>query len=353
MAREQRCLGVDIRSSGIRACHLQSRRGLLYLDKFGSITLPDSAVTDGAIQDIDTVADALKEVLAANNIQQKRTAFSVSGNRVIIKKISIPTMSQSELENSIRWEAEQFIPFDLNEIYLTASFLDKNRTPGSQTNVALVAAKKEVVDSYQEVLRKCGLEPMICDVDAFSLETMFLENYDLRPGQKVALVQINRDRTTLNILNDGISDFTRDITIGFSAFINNLKTQLGITSEQALQTFQAACSNEAQTSAQLPPNVKKVLQSSVDSIATELQRSIDFYTNTNSENQPGQIFLMGYPSKLDILQKKIHTQLGSEVAIVNPFRRIITDDHDETLLTQEAPGAAISVGLALRYPGDC
>ena len=353
MAREQRCLGVDIRSSGIRACQLQSRRGLLYLDKFGSVTLPESAIADGVIQDIDTVADALKEVIAANNIRQKRAAFSVSGNSVIIKKIRIPAMSQSELENSIRWEAEQFIPFDLNEIYLTACFLDKHRTPGTQTSVALVAAKKEVVDSHQEVLRKCGLAPMICDVDAFSLETMFLENYDLRPGQKVALMHINRDRTTLNILNDGISDFTRDITIGFSVLINKLKTQLGITYEQALHTFQVACSNEVERTEQLPPNVTNILLTSAELIATEIRRSIDFYTNTNSETKPDQILLMGYPSKLDVLQKKIHDQLGSQVDIVNPFRRIITDDHDQARLTQEAPDAAISVGLALRYPGDC
>ena len=142
------------------------------------------------------IVDAIKELVSTHRIRNKRVAFSVSGHSVIIKKISLPQMTRQELEQSIQWEAEQFIPFDIADVNIDVQVLNEHSAQQGQMDVVLVAAKKDFIDEYTSVVTDAGLEPVVCDVDAFAIENMFLQNYEAPPSQTIALVNVEPQKRT-------------------------------------------------------------------------------------------------------------------------------------------------------------
>jgi type IV pilus assembly protein PilM len=353
MAKGKLTVGLDIGSGSIKLTHLKPARGGNYqLQAFGMVQLPPEAIVDGALMNSNVVVDGIQELFASQRIKVKDVATSVSGHSVIIKKINLPQMTPEELEESIQWEAEQYIPFDINDVNIDVQILNTESTQAGQMDVLLVAAKKDMVNDYTEVITSAGLNPVVVDIDAFAVQNQFEINYEVSRSETVVLVNIGASVTNINVLANGISTFTRDISIGGSQFTDAVQKALNVSFDEAEALKLGGSGGDAD--AVVPQEVERVLQTESESIANEIQRSLDFYAATSADAHIARIFLSGGSAKIPALVKTIEGRTGVPVETINPFRNIdiSAGRFDPDYLRQVAPMASVSMGLALRYPGD-
>jgi type IV pilus assembly protein PilM len=351
-------VGLDIGSSSIKLVGLKPTKVGYELTNFRMAPLPPDVIVDGAIIDSAVVADAIREIIAQENIKTKDVVTSISGNSVIVKKIKLPMMTEEELEESIQWEAEQYIPFDINDVNLDVQILDLNATESEvgQMDVILVAAKKDIINEHTSVLYEAGLKPQIVDVDVFAIENMFQACYSGYEDEVVALVNIGANSINVNILEKGVTAFTRDISIGGSQFTEEIQKQLNVSFDEAeaLKLGGDLGSPMETTEAVIPQEVGGIIRSVSEGIAAEIQRSLDFYVAASAVGKVGKIFLMGGSSKVPGMNNIIESKTGIPVEIVNPFQGLQIDDKkfNITQLNEVAPAAAVAVGLATRRVGD-
>ena len=356
MAREKLCVGIDIGASSVKLCQLKKTGRGLMLERFGVVNLPSETVVDGALMNSARVVEAIQELVAVHRVKVKQVALAISGHSVIIKKIPLPQMNRQELEASIQWEAEQFIPFDINDVYIDVQIVNPQSAQPGQMDVVLVAAKKDFVNEYTSVILEAGLEPVVCDVDAFAVENMFAANYDVPKDQTIALVNIGAAKTNINIVAMGISSFTRDLSVGGNSFNEELQKQLNVSQEEAetmkLRGGMAADASTTETTSISPAGVEIALQAVAESITNDIQRSIDFYSATSADPSPSGIFLAGGGARLQALSRAIQTRIGVPVQVVDSFRKIAPGSIDPQVLANASASAAVAVGLAMRFPGD-
>ena len=353
MAKGKLSVGLDIGSGSIKLCQLKAaKRGNYQLQSFGMLQLPPEAIVDGALMNSTAVVDGIQELFASQKIKHKEVATSVSGHSVIIKKINLPQMTPEELEESIQWEAEQYIPFDINDVNIDVQILNTESTQAGQMDVLLVAAKKDMVNDYTEVIHSAGLSPVVVDIDAFAVQNQFEINYEVPRSETVVLVNIGASVTNINVLANGVSTFTRDISIGGSQFTDAVQKALNVSYDEAEALKLGG--GGADSDAVVPQEVERVLQTESESIANEIQRSLDFYAATSADAHIARIFLSGGSSKIPALVKTIEGRTGVPVEVMNPFRNIdiSAGRFDPAYLQSVAPMSAVSVGLALRYPAD-
>ena len=227
-------VGLDIGSSAVKAVELKPAGKGFRVAAFGTEPVPADAIVDGAIIDAGAVADAIRRVFERNKaFKTKDVCASLSGNAVIVKKITLPVMTEAELGESIYWEAEQYIPFDIQDVNLDYQILDPGTGPDSRgsMDVLLVAAKKEKIGDYTSVIAQAGRTPVIVDVDAFALQNAFEVNYGLDPAQVVVLLNAGASAININILQGDQSVFTRDISIGGNAYTEAVQKELDLPFE--------------------------------------------------------------------------------------------------------------------------
>jgi type IV pilus assembly protein PilM len=353
MAKSKLSVGLDIGSGSIKVCQLRpSKRGSYQLSAFGMVQLPPEAIVDGALMNSTAVVDGIQELFTSQKIKHREVATSVSGHSVIIKKINLPQMSPEELEESIQWEAEQYIPFDINDVNIDVQILNTESTQAGQMDVLLVAAKKDMVNDYTEVITSAGLTPVVVDIDAFAVQNQFEVNYEVPRSETVVLINIGASVTNINVLANGISTFTRDISIGGGQFTDAVQKALNVSYDEAEALKLGG--GGADSDAVVPQEVERVLQTESEAIANEVQRSLDFYAATSADAHLARIFLSGGSAKIPALVKTIEGRTGVPVEVMNPFRNIdiSTGRFDPAYLQNIAPMAAVSVGLALRSPAD-
>jgi type IV pilus assembly protein PilM len=280
-------------------------------------------------------------------------AIGVRGHSVIIKKISMPRMSEDELEEAIQWEAEQHIPFDIKDVNLDTQILrpDANDATG-QMDVLLVAAKKDMINDYTTVCTEAGLSPVVVDVDAFAVQNCFSANYDVPETDTIVLINAGAAVVNINIISAGNTVFTRDVTIGGNQFTEEIQKQLNVSYEEAEALKVGGGRSDAD--AVVPQDVERVMGQVAEQVAGEIQRSLDFYAGTAAEANFSKVYLSGGTAKVPALFKTIETRVGVPVEIMNPFKRIEVDNKrfDPAFIMDVAPQAAVAVGLALRKLGD-
>ncbi|MEL6339684.1 MAG: type IV pilus assembly protein PilM [Myxococcota bacterium] len=356
MARQKLCVGIDIGASAIKLCQLKKVKRGHVLEHFGQIPLPPEAVVDGALMNSARIVEAIEELITSHRIKHRQVALSVSGHSVIIKKIPLPQMDREELEESIQWEAEQFIPFDIADVNIDVQIVNEQSQQQGQMDVVLVAAKKDLVNEYTSVIAEAGLEPTVCDVDPFAIENMFDANYEGPMDGTIALVNVGASKTNINIISGGVSSFTRDLTIGGNAVTEEIQKQMHVSFEEAeaLKLGGKASAEPMQTEpdAVLPMEVDRSITNIAENITSEIQRSIDFYSATSADPSPSQIYLSGGTAQLRALKVALENRMGVPIAIADPFRNIQVPPGDREYLNSVGPAAAVAVGLALRYPGD-
>jgi type IV pilus assembly protein PilM len=349
-------VGLDIGSSAVKAVELKQTKKGFQLVHFRMVPLPPEAIVDGAIMNSGAVVEAVSELIATEKIKNKEVATSVSGHSVIVKKIKLPQMTEEELEESIQWEAEQYIPFDITDVNLDVQILGPDEQNVGQMEVLLVAAKKDMINDHMAVLHEAGLTPLVMDVDAFAIENMFEANYGVTEGETVVLANIGASATNVNILRGGVSTFTRDISIGGAQFTEEIQKQLNVSHEEAesLKLGGDLGAPTETTEAVIPQEVGGIIRSVSESVAIEIQRSLDFFAATATDDKIAKIYLMGGSSKVPGLSSVVEAKLGISTEVANPFKAVQINEKNFNLahITEVAPAAAVAMGLALRYVGD-
>ncbi|MCJ7618527.1 MAG: pilus assembly protein PilM, partial [Desulfobacterales bacterium] len=208
-------VGLDIGSSALKAGEITATKKGFALKNFGMISIAPGAIEEGNIYDPEKVADSIRELFKANNIKEKNVAISIGGYSVIVKKIDLQNVPEEQLQKTIHLEAEQYIPFDISEVNIDYQILGETEADSNQISVILVAAKKEMISEYINLVQMAGLNPCIIDVDSFALQNIFEVNYDLT-DKNVVLIDIGANKTSLNILKGYSSVFMRDVSLGCS-----------------------------------------------------------------------------------------------------------------------------------------
>ncbi|MBN2362260.1 MAG: type IV pilus assembly protein PilM [Deltaproteobacteria bacterium] len=352
MAKSKLSVGLDIGTSTIKLCQLKENKGHYALQTFGMIALPPEAIVDGALMNSTAIVDAIRELFQSQNVKNKEVAISISGHSVILKKIPLPVMTPEELEESIQWEAEQYIPFDINDVNIDVHILNPNTDQG-QMDVLLVAAKKDMINDYVSVVTEAGLDPVCMDVDALALQNQFELNYDLPVGETVCLIDIGAAVININVIANRISAFTRDIAMGGNQFTEEIQKQLNVSYDEAEELKIGGHGTEDADSV-VPQEVARIIQEVSDTLANEVQRSLDFYSATSADSKISRIYLSGGVSKVQTVARTIEGRTGIAVEVVDPFRAIDCNGRglDPAFLKNVGPAAAIAIGLALRAAGD-
>jgi type IV pilus assembly protein PilM len=344
-------VGVDIGSSAIKVVELKpgGKGGNEYqLANLGLEPLPPEAIVDGAIMDSGAVIDAIQRLFTAQKIKTNEVATSVSGNAVIVKKISLPQMTTEELAESIHWEAEQYIPFDIQDVSLDYEVVEGGGSGGNM-DVLLVAVKKDKIGDYTSAINQAGKNAAIVDVDVFALQNCYEVNYGIDAGRVVALLNVGASIMNINITKGATSIFNRDIAVGGNQYTDAIQKDLNLSFDQA-----EALKKGARVEGANPDNLQPILQAVSENIALEIQKTFDFFKATSSEDRIDRIFLSGGTAKVKGLQELLADRFDAGVELLNPFNSVTYNprDFDPDFIADIGPQAAIAVGLAARKVGD-
>jgi type IV pilus assembly protein PilM len=349
LSRAKGVVGLDIGSSAVKLVELRERKGSFQVQKVAVEALSPEAIVDGSIMDSSLVVEAIHRLNDQAKVKNPNYATSLSGHSVIIKKIQVPAMSQEELAESIQWEAEQYIPFDINDVRLDYVLLSDTPPGEGQMDVLLVAVKRDKVNDYMSVISQAGRNPALVDVDAFAVQNCYEANYDLDPLKVVALVNMGAAVTNINVVSRGQSVFWRDISFGGNQFSEALQREYNLSYDQA-ETLKRGGTVDRYSTAEARP----VLDAVSGEMASEIQKTFDFFAATSAEGPVDELVVSGgcalTPNLLQILRERF----GVPVELMDPFRRVQAreSDFDIEWLRSVAPMLAVTVGLAIRKVGE-
>ena len=346
--KKDHLVGLDIGSRTIKAGEITETKKGYTLERFGMVDIPPGIIEDGSIKDPEPVADAIRQLYKTYNIKEHNVAISIGGYSVIVKKINVQTMSEDQLQETIHFEAEQYIPFDISDVNLDFQILGENEQNPNQMSVLLVAAKKEMIDDYINLTQLAGLNPCIIDVDAFALQNIFESSYDLE-DENVALIDIGASKTSLNILKGANSVFMRDVSLGCGQINQKITSLIDCTPEEAEQL---KFGDETDKISQ--EDLSGIVSSVVADWCTEIRRALDFFYSTYPDDQIKKIVLSGGGGNIKEFRQLLAVETSAEVQTINPFESLYVDDDrfDMPYIERIAPQASICLGLALRKVDD-
>lgn len=348
--KKKSLVGLDIGSGAIKLLQLKETRKSFSLEKLGVAQLDPELIVDGTVMDAGRVVETLKALVDEQKLKDKDVAIAVSGHSVIVKKITVPAMTEDELEESIKWEAEQYIPFDINDVNIDSCILGPAEAVDGkeQMSVLLVAVKKDKLAEYTNLVQQAGLNPVVVDVDAFTIENMYEYNYGIDNGI-TALVNIGSGVMNINILKNGGFTFTRDISIGGNKYTETIQKELNLSFEEAEKLKKGEEVEGAN-----PEALGNVIENINGEIAGEIQRTFDYFKNTSNQEQIDRICLSGGGAKLKGLGPFLSEKLSLPVEIVNPFKNIEINPKkfSPDYIQEVGPITAVALGLAMRRVGD-
>jgi len=351
--RSRNLVGLDIGDSSIKVVELKDLgRGRGYeVVRLGWEPLSNEAIVDGAIMDSQLVIETIQRLFQRCRIKTTQVATALSGHSVIVKRISLPVMSEAELAESIHWEAEQYIPFDIEDVNLDYQILEGSSLSGEgNMDVLLAAAKREKINDYVGVISQAGLSPVAVDIAAFALQNAFEANYEFEPHQVVALVDVGAAVSSISVLHGGTSVYWRDINIGGNAYTDAVQKELNLSAEQAEQLKRGEEVDGIPYERVLP-----ILASVNDDVGGEIQKTLDFFKQISPTDEPlDRLYLTGGAAQVVHLKEALAERLGTQVELLNPFRKMPPSGRDASpdVVNEMIPTASVAVGLALRKPGD-
>ena len=343
LSKQKLAIGLDIGSHSIKICELAEAGKNMKLLSLGTAQLPQGAVEDGELKDADVVAEIIKTLIQNLGIKSKKVAISISGYSVIMKKINLAVMTDEELQHHIQAEAEQYIPFDIDEVYIDYQDLQTNEENDERTDVMLVAAKKDVVNKYIDMLNSIGLNVVVVDVDAFALEN----SYELSMGQdgNVILVDIGSSKMNINIISEGASVFARDVFLGSRQLTEQIQSHLGVSFEEAEDLKVCAQDPGNQTG-----NLEETFANACTQWMLEIKKALDFYNSNYPEAPIDKMILSGGGVHIKGLSAYFSLESNLDVNVFNPFitTSFDTKNIDSEYVAYLGPEMAISTGLATR-----
>ncbi|MCI5123288.1 MAG: type IV pilus assembly protein PilM [Candidatus Electrothrix sp. AR5] len=344
--KEKFVVGIDIGSHAVKICQIQKAGKDGYqLVALGSAAISPGAVEDGVLQDAEDVGTAIAELCKNLKIKKnERVGLSISGYSVIVKKINIEMESEEELAERLNEEAEQYIPFDINEVYLDFQVLKAGEDEFDRSEVMLVAAKKEVIDAYRSMLEAQKLVPALVDVDGFALENIWTT---VSGGHKnVCLIDIGASKLNINIIADGASVLARDVVMGSDDLSREIANTLEIDYEEAEQIKTGRIEAEEEYEEELHEVFTQICTRWV----LEVKKAIDLYSNNNPKKPLSALVLSGGGSKVRGLRSYLASETGLEIVAFNPFEGMKVNEKkiDLEYLEAVAPEMSIAAGLAIR-----
>ncbi len=367
IAKKNQLVGLDIGSHSIKVVEITDTKKGRILENFGIMGLPQNAIIEGSIKEMEIVASAIKNLFRNLKIKNKNVATSISGYSVIVKKISIDRRAESELESTIHDEAEQYIPFDISDVNLDyeiihphSSVSDKgegeveedteeqkeNRT--GLMDVMLVAAKRDMVEDYVGLLQLAGLNPMILDVDAFTLQNAFEVSTE-EPESCYALLNLGAEELQINAVKNGVSIFTRDSSYGGAQITEAVMNKFNVSWDEAEKIkLGGAPAQERQA------ELEEIFSNVISGWGQEIKRALDFLATTYPDETIEKLFISGGSIRIPGFKKYLEMETDLPVVEMNPFANLRINEKvfDPRYLSYVAPQAAVAVGLALRSIGD-
>jgi type IV pilus assembly protein PilM len=344
--RSKSILGLDIGSSCVKAVEVAPRGNGFELLHLGVAPLPHDAIVEGAFLNASAIGDAIREAVDRSGSKAKHAAAAVAGHSVIVKKITVPAMTAAELEESIRWEAEQYIPFDVNEVNLDFEILQ----PGDAERpmeVLLVAAKRDMIDDYVNLIGDAGLSPAVIDVAGFAVENAFEVNLGSRGDEVVALVNIGAQTSTINVVAGGVPSFTRDVATGGNQYTAEIQRALSVGFDEAERIKIGERGPESQDV--VPQEVEQAMRAVTNNLVGEIARSLDFFGATAADKRIQRLVLAGGSSRIAGLEVAFRERTGLQVELLNPLAKMHSSSRfDSELLDQVGPSLGVGIGLALR-----
>ncbi|ETW94468.1 MAG: hypothetical protein ETSY1_34740 [Candidatus Entotheonella factor] len=345
---------IDIGSHSIKLIQLKKTGKNYHLQHFGVMPLKNESIVDGTIMDAGAVIESIRNLVQMEKIKTKDVVTSVSGQSVIVKKIRIQQMTEKELAESITWEAEQHIPFEISEVNLDFQIMpppsDDDTPRDNQMDVILVAARKSKLDDHIGILSEAGLNPVIVDTDVFAIENEFEINGEPDDDDVTVLVDLGASAMNINILQHGTTLFQHDVAIGGNRYNEALQDEFEISYEDA----EALKMGVGFTDAYGLDEVLPLLVTVSEELCDELKRSLDFFRSTAENTTIKNVVLSGGCARMKGLEVLFGKRLRMPVEIANPFRNIHYNGKvfDPEYLQDMAPMAAVGIGLAMRRMDD-
>ena len=337
-------MGVDISSTSVKLLELSVKNGRYWVESYGLSPLIDGSVVEKNILNVENVADALERAMNIANPQSSNAAIAVPTSMVIHKVIEMDAdMTDDEREVQIRMDAEQYIPFPLDEVSLDFEVLPEKLNSPNRVNVLLVAIRTENVDSRVEVLDLVGVEPKIADVESYALERSFEVFSDTLPigVNLVGILDIGHTMTTLSVMQNGKIIYTREQVFGGKQLTQDVQNRYGLSFDEA---------GRAKKDRTLPDDYEsEVLMPFLDAVVQQAARSLQFFFSSSQFNEIDHILLAGGNANIPGLQKLMQQKLGYRVTVANPFLQMgFSPQIDLRKIENDAPSLLVACGLALR-----
>jgi type IV pilus assembly protein PilM len=341
-------LGLDISTTAVKLLELSKSGSRYRVESYAAVPLPPNSVIEKNIADVEGVAEAIKGAVKRSGTRTKHAVVAVAGSAVITKVISMPaSLSEEEMESQIEVEADQYIPYPLEEVNLDFEVLGKDpeEEDSDLVDVLLAASRSENVDVRVDALELASLTAKVVDVEAYAMENAFGLIADQMPdagvGRTIAVVDIGATMTTLNVLHNLKTIYTREQVFGGKQLTEEIQRRYGLSYEEA---------GMAKRQGGLPDDyVPEVLEPFKEAMAQQVSRSLQFFFSSSQYNEVDQIVLAGGSSSISGVDALIEQQLGVPTMVANPFKNMsIAPRIKAQVLAQDAPALMIACGLALR-----
>jgi len=338
--RKKTSIGLDIGSGFVKVVEVDHSGAQPEVSRVAMRPLLPDAIVEGEIMDYGLVSDTVRGLFQEMGLKSADVVTAIGGHDVIIKKIQMDRMKESDAREVIRWEAEQHVPFDIKSVELDFQILNPH-DEGLQMEVLLVAAKRELVDNKVGLLQDAGINPVIIDVDAFALHNAFEHNYPESRDGIIALVNVGHETTNVNILENGVPILTRDIPFGSRRIREDLQRERGLTAEQAEDVVQAR---------ETVDDLERFVDASADEIAVGIERASAFLMTREDGESLGKIFLSGGGARVPGMVESLAKRMNVETHLVNPFERVPVRPGaaGEVSIEEAAPMLLLPLGLELR-----
>jgi type IV pilus assembly protein PilM len=339
-------VGLDISSSAVKLLELGKSGNRYRVEAYAVEPLPANSVVEKNISDVEAVAEAIRRAVKRSGTRTKNAAVAVSGSAVITKIISMPaSLSDAEMSGQIELEADQYIPYPLEEVNLDFQILGKSEGDAERVDVLLAASRSENVDSRVDAVTMAGMNARIVDVEAYAMENAFKLISEQMPdsGQDktIAIVDIGATMTTLNVLHNGAIIYTREQVFGGKQLTEEIQRRYGLSYEEA---------GMAKRQGGLPDNyVPEVLEPFKESMAQQVSRSLQFFFSSSQYSNVDHILLAGGSASIPGVDELIESKLGTTTTVANPFSNMsVASRIRSQTLNNDAPAMMIACGLALR-----
>ena len=339
--KKKMTVGLDIGSGFIKVVEVDHSGDQPEVRRVAMRPLLPDTIVEGEIMDYAVVSDTISGMFEELGIKGRDVVAGVGGHDVIVKKIPMDRMSESDARDVIRWEAEQHVPFDIKSVELDFQILNPD-DEGVQMEVLLVAAKRELVDNKVSILLDAGVSPSIIDVDTFALYNALELNYPESMEGIVALVNVGHEVTNVNILESGVPILNRDMPFGSRRVREDLQRERGLTAEQAEEVVQGR---------ETVAGLEQVIESAADEVAVGIERAAAYLMTRQAGESIGRIYLSGGGARMPGMAEELTRRMAVETTLVNPFERIPVDPEagGGLNLEESAPMLLLALGLALRH----